>query len=70
MSQNVYANMLRVLSCVLLSGKVKLFLEVDMKRERERVSVCAVSGRREYIGNPCHVVGPKRCENKSRYFPD
>ena len=33
--QNVYAPMLRVLSCVLLSGKVKLFLEVEMKRERE-----------------------------------
>ena len=33
-SQNVYAPMLRVLNCVLLSGKVKLFLEVEMKRER------------------------------------
>ena len=32
--QNVYAPMLRVLSCVLLSGKVKLFLEVEMKRKR------------------------------------
>ena len=27
-SQNVYAPMLRVLCCVLLTGKVKLFLEV------------------------------------------
>ena len=35
-SQNVYAPMLRVLSCFLLTGKVKLFLEVEMKRERER----------------------------------
>ena len=35
--QNVYAPMLCVLSCVLLSSKVKLFLEVKMKRERERV---------------------------------
>ena len=26
--------MLRVLSCVLLTGKVKLFLEVEMKSER------------------------------------
>ena len=50
--QNVYAPMLRVLSCVLLTGKVKLFLEVEMKRERvlsleikmcERECVCAVS---------------------------
>ena len=32
--QNVYAPMLRVLSCILLSGKVKLFLEVEMKRKR------------------------------------
>ena len=32
--QNVYAPMLRVLSCVLLSGKVNLFLEVEMKRKR------------------------------------
>ena len=31
--QNVYASMLRVLNCVLLTGKVKLFLEVEMKRE-------------------------------------
>ena len=30
--QNVYAPMLRILSCVLLTGKVKLFLEVAMKR--------------------------------------
>ena len=50
--------MLRVLNCVLLTGKVKLFLEVKIKRERERelsleikmcvreresVCVCAVS---------------------------
>ena len=28
--QNVYAHMLRILSCVLLTGKVKLFLEVKM----------------------------------------
>ena len=28
--QNVYALMLRVLNCVLLTGKVKLFLEVEM----------------------------------------
>ena len=35
-SQNVYAPILRVLSCVLLSGKVKLFLEVETKTERER----------------------------------
>ena len=33
-SQNVYAPMLHVLNCVLLTGKVKLFLEVEMKRER------------------------------------
>ena len=33
--QNVYAPMLRVLSCVLLTGKVKLFQEVKMNRERE-----------------------------------
>ena len=32
-SMNVYALMLRVLSCVLQSGKVKLFLEVEMKKE-------------------------------------
>ena len=32
-SQNVYALILRVLSCVLQTGKVKLFLEVEMKRE-------------------------------------
>ena len=43
-SQNEYAPMLRVLSCVLLTGKVKLFLEVEMKRERERVL-----GKREYV---------------------
>ena len=52
-SQNVYAPMLRVLSCVLLTSKVKLFLEVEKKSEN------AVSGsqnvtewvleRREYI---------------------
>ena len=30
---NVYAPMLRVLSCFLLSGQVKLFLEVEMKTE-------------------------------------
>ena len=35
-SQNVYTHILRVLSGVLLTGKVKLFLEVKMKRERER----------------------------------
>ena len=36
-SQYVYAPMLRVLSCVLLTGWVKLFLEVENKeRERER----------------------------------
>ena len=40
--QNVYAPMLRVLNCVLPTGKVKLFLEVEMKRERGRES--AVSG--------------------------
>ena len=49
--QNVYALMLRVLSCGLLSGKVKLFLEVEMKREsafsesqnvRERVCVLSL----------------------------
>ena len=53
-SQNVYAPMLRVSSCVLLTDKVKLFLKVGMKRERERerervcvcvcVCVCAISG--------------------------
>ena len=32
--QNVYVPMLRVLSCVLLTGKVKLFLEVERKRMR------------------------------------
>ena len=37
--QNVNAPMLRVLSCVLLTGKVKLFLEVEMKKE----SVCVPS---------------------------
>ena len=31
---NVYAPILRVLSCVLLTGKVKLFLEVEMESER------------------------------------
>ena len=31
--QNVYAPILCVLSCVLLTGKVKLFVEVEMKRE-------------------------------------
>ena len=31
--QNVCAPMLRVLNYVLLTGKVKLFLEVEMKRE-------------------------------------
>ena len=31
--QNVYAPVLCILSCVLLTGKVKLFLEVKMKRE-------------------------------------
>ena len=52
-SQNVYAHMLRILSCVLLTGKVKLFLEDEMKRK----SVASgsqnvrewVLGRREYI---------------------
>ena len=34
--QNVYAPMLRVLNCILLTGKVKLFLEVEIERERER----------------------------------
>ena len=33
--QNVYAPMLRVFYCVLLTGKIKLFLEVKMKRESE-----------------------------------
>ena len=34
--KNVYAPMLRVLSCVLLTGKVKLFLKVENgERERE-----------------------------------
>ena len=33
-SQDGYAPMLRVLSCVLLTGKVELFLEVEMKREK------------------------------------
>ena len=37
--QNVYAPILYVLNCVLLTGKVKLFLEVEIKRMRE----CAVS---------------------------
>ena len=35
MLQNVYAPMLRVLNCVLITGKVKLFLEVEIKRGRE-----------------------------------
>ena len=35
-SKNVYAPMIHVLSCVLLTGKVKLFLEVkNEKSERE-----------------------------------
>ena len=34
--QNVYAPTLCVLNCVSLTGKVKLFLEVQIKRERER----------------------------------
>ena len=34
--QHVYAPMLRVLSCVLQTSKVKLFLEVEMKSVRER----------------------------------
>ena len=83
-SQNVYAPMLRVLSCVLLSGKVKLFLEVEMKRQCclwkstcERMSSWKTT---VYIGNPCHVVGStcagwnqrrgRSCEYKSRNFPD
>ena len=56
--QNVYAPILHVLSSVLLTGKVKLFLKVEVKREsavsgsqnvrerereRESVCVCAVS---------------------------
>ena len=63
--QNVYAPMLHVLSCVLLTGKVKLFLEVKMKRERECClwkSKCERESSwktRVYIGNPCHVVGSK-----------
>ena len=70
-SQNEYASMLRVLSCVLLTGKVKLFLRVKMKRERERErerecclwkSKCERESSwktRVNIGNPCHVVGSK-----------
>ena len=42
--QNVYAPMLRVLNCVLLTGKVKLFLEDKIKRERERERESIVSG--------------------------
>ena len=71
--QNVYAPMLRIFSCVLLSGKVKLFLEVEIKRMSSWKT-------RVYIGNPCHVVGSKctglnqRCgrsyEHKSCDFPD
>ena len=33
--ENVYTPTLRVLSCFLLSGKVKLFLKVERERERE-----------------------------------
>ena len=64
-SQNVYTPMLRVLSCVLLTGKVKLFLEVEMKSERECClwkSKCERESSwktRVYTGNPCHVVGSK-----------
>ena len=47
--QNVYAPMLCVLNCVLLTGKVKLFLKVEREREREcclwelKGRVCALS---------------------------
>ena len=51
-SQKVYAPILRVLSCVLLTGNVKLFLEVEMMRESSWKT-------RVYIGNPCHVAGSK-----------
>ena len=47
-SQNVYAPMLRLFSYVLLISKVKLFLDVEKKRERERES--AVSGSQNLRG--------------------
>ena len=43
MLQNIYAPMLRILNCISLTGKVKLFLEIEMKRERERESAFSVS---------------------------
>ena len=46
--QNVYALMLRVLSSVLLTGKVKLFLEVEMKRERV-LSLEVKMGENEFL---------------------
>ena len=74
-SQNVYAPMLHVLSCVLLTGRVKLFLEVEMKRGREREcrlwkSKCERMNSwktRVYKGNPCQAVGSKCAGQNRRY---
>ena len=71
--QNVYAPMLCVLGCVLLTGKVKLFLEVKNEERERECCLCKSKCERMrswktriYIGNPCHVVISKCARQNQR----
>ena len=71
--QNVYTPVLRVLSRVLLTGKVKLFLVVEMKRERvlshgsQDVSVCEREREREREKESMCCLCKSKCERMSSW---